>query len=133
MAIDHQQQQMIADAMPPGARGCKQALDLSPIKEVFHPFVSVGGGRFRSTLNITPSGAISGPLKNLGGDVRGGIGKPSEVSRRRRRKGQLEGRKIGGRIIRAWLGPGRCEIGRRQAPVCIKQMGEALIVVAVIG
>ena len=72
------------------------------------------------------------PLKNPGSDVRGGICKGREVRSGRRGKRQLERRKIGGRIIRAQIRPGGSEITCGVRSIQVKQMGEALIVVAVI-
>src|SRR6185436_13258807 len=56
VAVDQQQQQMVADAMAPLARSCQQLLDLVLIKEVLGLLMGVGGARFHYTLNITPPG-----------------------------------------------------------------------------
>ena len=65
VAIHHQHQQVVAHAMTSTARGSEQPLDLTLVKEILDPLMSIGRGRFPPTLNITPLGCHLGPHVTL--------------------------------------------------------------------
>src|SRR5262245_18104398 len=54
---------MVAHAMTASTGGNQQPLDLTLVEEVFGPFMGVGGGRFRRTLNISRLGAHLRPSR----------------------------------------------------------------------
>jgi hypothetical protein len=56
MAVEHQQQHMVADAVPSLLRGLQQLLDLGLVEKVLLPLVGVGCLLNRLALYLSPVG-----------------------------------------------------------------------------